>query len=101
LGFSYARHTKKHAAYRQETLPALKNSLPTEALSTCCLKIESMIRAYLTLQYNRFLKGEQRKIQTYGHHEGAKLFAAINSYKAFLQEHPPLQLVFRRSTARS
>lgn len=39
---------------------------------------ESMIRAYLALQYNWFLKGQQRKIPTYGRHEGTKLLAAIH-----------------------
>jgi hypothetical protein len=30
------------------------------------------------LQYNWFPRGKQRKVPTYGKHEGAKLFAAIN-----------------------
>lgn len=39
---------------------------------------EAMIRDYQALQYNWFPKGHQRKIPTYGRHEGTKLFAAIN-----------------------
>ncbi|MFE6072930.1 transposase [Paenibacillus sp. NPDC057886] len=30
------------------------------------------------LQYNWFLKGQQRKIPTYSRHEGAKLLAVVN-----------------------
>ncbi|WP_441909275.1 transposase [Paenibacillus sp. MCAF9] len=41
-------------------------------------KNESMIRSYLALQYNLFLKGQQRNIPTYGRHEGAKLLAVVN-----------------------
>ncbi|MDF2936366.1 MAG: transposase [Paenibacillaceae bacterium] len=37
-----------------------------------------MIRSYQALQYNWFPRGKQRKVPTYGKHEGAKLFAAIN-----------------------
>lgn len=37
-----------------------------------------MIRAYQSLQYNWFPKGHQRKIPTYGRHEGAKLFGSLN-----------------------
>lgn len=39
---------------------------------------ESMIRAYQSLQYNWFPVGHQRKIPTYGQHQGAKLFGALN-----------------------
>lgn len=37
-----------------------------------------MIRAYQSLQYNWFPKGHQRKIPTYGRHQGAKLFGVLN-----------------------
>lgn len=37
-----------------------------------------MIRAYQSLRYSWFLRGKQRKIRTYGKHEGAKLFAALD-----------------------
>jgi len=37
-----------------------------------------MIRAYQALQYNWFPQGQQRKVKTYGKHEGATLFGAIN-----------------------
>ncbi len=39
---------------------------------------ECMIRAYQSLQYNWFPVGHQRKIPTYGRHEGAKLFGVLN-----------------------
>lgn len=37
-----------------------------------------MIRSYQSLQYNWFPKGHQRKIPTYGRHQGAKLFGVLN-----------------------
>jgi transposase len=37
-----------------------------------------MIRAYPSLQYTWFPVGRQRKIPTYGRHEGAKLFGVLN-----------------------
>lgn len=37
-----------------------------------------MIRSYLALQYNLFLKRQQRNIPTYGRHEEAKLLAVVN-----------------------
>ncbi|MGN7479551.1 winged helix-turn-helix domain-containing protein [Solibacillus silvestris] len=40
--------------------------------------LEETFPAYQALQYNWFLKGQERKIPTYGRHEGAKLFAAIH-----------------------
>lgn len=39
---------------------------------------ECMIRAYQSLQYNWFPVGQQRKVPTYGQHEGAKLFGVLN-----------------------
>ncbi|MFM9276543.1 DNA/RNA non-specific endonuclease [Paenibacillus jiagnxiensis] len=39
---------------------------------------ECMIRAYQSLHYNWFPVGHQRKIPTYGQHQGAKLFGALN-----------------------
>ncbi|WP_148931769.1 IS630 family transposase [Paenibacillus methanolicus] len=39
---------------------------------------ECMIRAYQSLQYNWFPIGHQRKIPTFGRHEGAKLFGVLN-----------------------
>lgn len=49
-----------------------------EELDHLLFEDESMIRAYQSLCYNWFLRGKQRKIQTYGKHEGAKLFAALD-----------------------
>lgn len=37
-----------------------------------------MIRAYQSLHYNWFPVGYQRKVPTYGRHEGAKLFGILN-----------------------
>lgn len=37
-----------------------------------------MICAYQSLRYNWFPKGHQRKIPTYGRHQGAKLFGVLN-----------------------
>ncbi|MFD1774607.1 IS630 family transposase [Paenibacillus rhizophilus] len=47
-----------------------------------------MIRAYQSLQYNWFPQGHQRKVKTYGKHEGAKLFGALDyeTGKVFYQE---------------
>ncbi len=39
---------------------------------------ESMIRSYQALQYNWFPRRKQRQVPTYGKHESAKLFGAIN-----------------------
>ncbi|RCX18053.1 transposase [Fontibacillus phaseoli] len=86
LGFSYTKATytlvrankeeRKH--FREVTLPELKEELNHGKISHLLFEDESMIRAYLALQYNWFPKGQQRKIATYGEHKGAKLFAAID-----------------------
>ena len=39
---------------------------------------ESVIRDYQTIQRTWFLKGNQRKIPTYGKHRGAKLIGCLN-----------------------
>ena len=49
-----------------------------EELDHLLFEDESMIRAYQSLRYSWFLRGKQRKIPTYGKHEGAKLFAALD-----------------------
>ncbi|WP_159886005.1 IS630 family transposase [Paenibacillus puerhi] len=86
LGFSYTKATytltrasaEEQEHFREETLPELKEQLKSGEIQHLLFEDESMIRAYLALQYNWFLKGQQRKIPTYGRHEGAKLFAAIH-----------------------
>jgi transposase len=86
LGFSYTKATytlakadaAEQAQFREETLPSLKQQLLQRKINHLLFEDESMIRDYLALQYNWFLKGQQRKIPTYGRHEGAKLLAAIN-----------------------
>lgn len=92
LGFSYTKATytlakadpAEQAQFRDETLPGLKEQLANGSIQHLLFEDESMIRAYLALQYNWFLKGQQRKIRTYGRHEGAKLFAAINYETGFV-----------------
>jgi hypothetical protein len=64
--------------FREVTLPELKEQLSLGEIDHLLFEDESMIRAYLALQYNGFPKGQQRKIPTHGQHKGAKLFAAIN-----------------------
>lgn len=67
-----------------QTLPSLKEQLANGSIQHLLFEDESMIRAYLALQYNWLLKGQQRKIRTYRRHEGAKLFAAINYETGFV-----------------
>jgi transposase len=86
LGFSYSKATytlaranpAEQRTFREITLPALKEQVMQGKTDHLLFEDESMIRAYLALQYNWFLKGQQRKIPTYGRHEGAKLLAVIN-----------------------
>ncbi|MBO9604760.1 MAG: IS630 family transposase [Paenibacillaceae bacterium] len=86
LGFSYTKATytlaranpAEQKAFRETTLPELKEQVLSGEIDHLLFEDESMIRAYLALQYNWFPKGQQRKIPTYGRHEGAKLLAAIH-----------------------
>ncbi|WP_240418976.1 IS630 family transposase [Paenibacillus periandrae] len=86
LGFSYTKTTyslvnanlEEQEQFREVTLPELKEQLDQGEIDHLLFEDESMIRTYLALQYNWFPKGEQRKIPIYGHHKGAKLFAAID-----------------------
>ncbi|MGN7478210.1 IS630 family transposase [Solibacillus silvestris] len=56
----------------------MRKKLLDEEIDHLFFEDESTIRDYQALQYNWFLKGQQRKIPTHGRHEGAKLFAAIH-----------------------
>jgi len=86
LGFSYTKATytlaranpAEQKAFREMTLPELKERVANGEIDHLLFEDESMIRAYLALQYNWFPKGQQRKIPTYGRLEGAKLLAAIH-----------------------
>lgn len=86
LGFSYTKATytlvrankEEQKQFREVTLPELKQQLSQGEIDHLLFEDESMIRAYLALQYNWFPKGQQRKIPTHGEHKGAKLFAAID-----------------------
>ncbi|AIQ62439.1 transposase [Paenibacillus stellifer] len=86
LGFSYTKATytlakanpEEQEQFRQVTLPELKDQLDQGKVDHLLFEDESAIRAYLALQYNWFPRGQQRKIKTYGQHQGAKLFAAID-----------------------
>lgn len=86
LGFSFTKATYTlakadkglQAVFREVTFPELKRKLEDGAIDHLLFEDESMIRAYQALQYNWFPVGQQRKVQTYGKHEGAKLFGAIN-----------------------
>lgn len=86
LGFSYTKATytlvraskEEQKQFREVTLPELKEQLDQGEINHLLFEDESMIRAYLALQYNWFPQGYQRKIPTYGEHKGAKLLAAID-----------------------
>jgi transposase len=64
--------------FRKHTFARLKKQVETEEINHLFFEDESMIRSYQALQYNWFPRGRQRKVPTYGKHEGAKLFGAIN-----------------------
>ncbi|MCR8636976.1 IS630 family transposase [Paenibacillus radicis (ex Xue et al. 2023)] len=86
LGFSFTKATytlakadpEAQAAFKDVTFPELKRQLEDGTIDHLLFEDESMIRAYQALQYSWFPKGQQRKVKTYGRHEGAKLFGAIN-----------------------
>ncbi|MFD2330782.1 IS630 family transposase [Cohnella sp. GCM10020058] len=85
LGFSHTKATytleladpDEQEAFRSKTFPALKKLIDGQ-IDHLLFEDESMIRAYQSLQYNWFPKGHQRKVPTYGRHEGAKLFGSLN-----------------------
>lgn len=56
----------------------LKKQVEAEKIDHLLFEDELMIRSYQALHYNWFPRGRQRKVPTYGKHEGAKLFGAIN-----------------------
>ncbi|GGE02641.1 IS630 family transposase [Paenibacillus nasutitermitis] len=66
------------ALFRKQTFVQLKKQVENEKIDHLLFEGESMIRSYQALQYNWFPRGRQRKVPTYGKHEGAKLFGAIN-----------------------
>ncbi|OXM16464.1 IS630 family transposase [Paenibacillus herberti] len=66
------------ALFRKQTFAQLKKQVEAEEIDHLLFEDESMIRSYQALQYNWFPRGRQRKVPTYGKHEGAKLFGAIN-----------------------
>jgi transposase len=77
--YTLARADEEAQAYfRKHTFAMLKKRLEEEQIDHLLFEDESMIRSYQALQYNWFPRGRQRKVPTYGRHEGAKLFAAIN-----------------------
>ncbi|AET59687.1 transposase-like protein [Paenibacillus terrae HPL-003] len=86
LGFSYTKATytlaradvEEQQQFQDVTLSELKDQLDRGDIDHLLFEDESSIRAYMALQYNWFPKGQQREIPTYGQHQGAKLFAAIN-----------------------
>lgn len=65
-------------SFREHTFARLKKQLEAEEIDHLFFEDESMIRSYQAFQYNWFPRGRQRKVPTYGKHEGAKLFGAIN-----------------------
>ncbi|MCU6796809.1 hypothetical protein OB236_32260, partial [Paenibacillus sp. WQ 127069] len=77
LGFSYTKATytlvradkEKQKQFREVILPELKEELAQEKIDHLLFEDESMIRAYLDLQYNWFPTGQQRKIATHGEHK--------------------------------
>ncbi len=86
MNFSFTKATytlakaddEAQAYFRKHTFVQLKKQLETEEIDHLLFEDESMIRSYQALQYNWFPRGKQRKVPTYGKHEGAKLFGAIN-----------------------
>lgn len=65
-------------AFSKDTSVQFKRQVEDEDIDHLLFEDESTIRSYQALQYNWFLRGKQRKVPTYGKHEGAKLFGAIN-----------------------
>lgn len=86
MNFSFTKATytlanadeEAQAFFRKHTFAQLKKQVEAEEIDHLLFEDESMIRSYQALQYNWFPRGKQRKIPTYGKHEGAKLFGAIN-----------------------
>ncbi|WP_431089284.1 IS630 family transposase [Paenibacillus sp. 8b26] len=86
MNFSFTKATytlakadeETQAVFRKHTFAQLKKQVEAEEIDHLLFEDESMIRSYQALQYNWFPRGKQRKVPTYGKHEGAKLFAAIN-----------------------
>lgn len=86
MNFSFTKATytlakadeEAQAVFRKHTFVQLKKQVEAEEIDHLLFEDESMIRSYQALQYNWFPRGKQRKVPTYGKHEGAKLFAAIN-----------------------
>ncbi|ANS73181.1 transposase [Paenibacillus yonginensis] len=85
LGLSHTKATytmelanpEEQHTFTSKTFPALKKLMKQE-IEHLLFEDECMIRAYQSLQYSWFPVGAQRRIPTYGRHEGAKLFGALN-----------------------
>lgn len=76
--YTLAKADKEEQIYfRKHTFARLKERVEEEDIDHLLFD-ESMIRSYQALQYSWFPRGRQRRVPTYGKHEGAKLFAAIN-----------------------
>ncbi|MEK5490595.1 IS630 family transposase [Paenibacillus sp. FSL R7-0297] len=86
MNFSFTKATytlanadeEAQAFFIKHTFAQLKKQVEAEKIDHLLFEDESMIRSYQALQYNWFPRGKQRKVPTYGKHEGAKLFGAIN-----------------------
>ncbi|MFD1910063.1 transposase [Paenibacillus rhizoplanae] len=84
FSFTKATYTLAHANeeaqtfFRKHTFAQLKKQVEAEQIDHLLFEDESMIRSYQALQYNWFPRGKQRKVPTYGKHEGAKLCGAIH-----------------------
>lgn len=77
--YTLAKADKEEQIYfRKHTFARLKERVEEEDIDHLLFEDESMIRSYQALQYSWFPRGRQRRVPTYGKHEGAKLFAAIN-----------------------
>lgn len=68
----------RSSVFQKHTFVQLKKQVDAEKIDHFLFEDESMIRSYQALHYNWFPRGRQRKVPTYGKHEGAKLFDAIN-----------------------
>ncbi|MDY8022732.1 winged helix-turn-helix domain-containing protein [Paenibacillus polymyxa] len=62
------------AFFNKDTSAQFKKQVEDKDIDHLLFEDESTILSYQILQYNWFLRGKQRKVPTYGKHEGAKLF---------------------------
>jgi transposase len=96
LNFSYTRPTytlKKADAEKQDQFrldfEQVKDKLIWGEIDYILFEDESMIRDYQAISKSWFPKGKQRRIPTYGKHEGAKLIGVLDyeSGSVYVEQH--------------